>query len=146
MTLKEQIPIDCPQCKETTPTLIWRTLNVDVDPEDKELLFTGKINVFKCAKCGHEAGIETPLMYHDMRLAFVVQYYPPQYLNDKSFYEQFQLDGTLDVKGIAPENARIPLNLTAYLQKPYIVFNLNALLQYVVFRERLAQSKAKPEG
>lgn len=144
MTMKEEIPIPCPQCKETSPTLIWRTLNVDVDPEDKKLLFAGKVNVFKCAKCGHEAGIDTPLMYHDMRLAFVVQYYPAQYINDTKLYEQFLPDGTIDKK--MPEYSSIPLEGIEYLRKPHIVFNLNELLHYVVFRERLAQSKAKPEA
>jgi hypothetical protein len=142
MTLQEEISIDCPKCKHAQKTQIWRTLNVTVSPEDKELLFKGGVNVFHCANCGHKAGIDTPLMYHDMVLRYNVQFYPSQLLNDEQFYEPFRADGSINIAG-APPNIPMPDDGTMYLTKPHIVFNMNELLAYVVFRDKLAKAKGE---
>lgn len=92
----------------------------------------GAINTFSCDKCGHQAFIAAPLLYHDMTNRFCVQYYPPQALEDGGFYEQFSDRGEL------AEGVNLPKGMGAsYLFRPHIVFDINEMLRYITFRDRL---------
>jgi transcription elongation factor Elf1 len=70
MTLKRNETVKCPKCGHEENVELWDTLNVSLDPRDKELLFQGKINLFVCSECDHHAFINIPLLYHDMRRRF----------------------------------------------------------------------------
>jgi len=42
----------------------------------------GKINLFRCTACGHEAQIESPVLYNDYRIGLKIQYYPEHVLKE----------------------------------------------------------------
>lgn len=135
MTVKTTEKINCPNCQHEQMVDIYRTLNVTVDPDDKKRLFKGEINAFKCENCGEQIHISTPLMYHDMMLRFVVQYFPAQMLNDPKFLEQFNIEGQYKISDVPPQLLANPS--AGYLANPHFVFDLNELLTYVFFRDRL---------
>jgi predicted RNA-binding Zn-ribbon protein involved in translation (DUF1610 family) len=58
--------IECPECGLKQKVNIYESVNVTHDPDLKEELLQGKINIFKCHKCGHQSIINNPLLYHDM--------------------------------------------------------------------------------
>jgi Zn ribbon nucleic-acid-binding protein len=139
MTRLQEITMDCPQCRQSQKISIWQSLNATASPDDKEKLLKGEINVFHCVSCGHKAAIETPLSYHDLDLVYVVQFYPPQYLDDAEFFNNFTDDtmmGNPSLK-MPPDTVKTAIHML----KPHIVFSMNELRNYIVFRDRLAKAK-----
>src|ERR1039458_4857917 len=81
--------LECPHCGNKQETKVWHSVNVKLDPELKRKLFDAQINMFSCEKCGKKTFINAPLLYHDMTQQFFVQYYPPESLDEREFFLQF---------------------------------------------------------
>ena len=124
--------LQCPKCGHEQETTIWESINVSISPELKESLLKGEVNTFTCEKCGDNAFIAAPLLYHDMDAKFCVQYFPAEALDDGNFYEQFSDRGYL-AAGIGAPN----IKGVAYLYRPHIVFDINEMVRYITFRDRL---------
>ncbi len=129
MTQQAMQSIQCSKCETTQEVPVWSSLNVGLDPGLRQRLFQGEINKFCCSNCQYTAFLDSALLYHDMRREFAVQYYPPQYLNDPKFFGHFEPGNPPIVKGL-------PKNM-GYLRHPHIVFNMNELLNCIVFHERI---------
>ena len=129
--MRRSIEIKCPKCITEQSAFIFGSINVSNDPNLKELLFQGQINNFKCEKCGTEATISTPLFYHDMNKQILVQFFPPDLIENDNFLEHF-------IKEIEAIYSRYP-----YAKQTHIVFDMTELLRYIIFRDRLHEKKAK---
>lgn len=134
MTLEEPKNIECPECGKKQITTIWRSMNVSTDPEIKSSLFEGKINIFECDACGYSGFIPVPLLYHDMEKKFCVQYYPFELIDQEEFFIQFDMDGGLNRETFAQ------LELPEYMRRQHIVFDMDEMIRYIEFRERLVNS------
>lgn len=139
MSSQNPATVNCPACNHQQDVVIWNSLNVQVDPEAKEDLFTGKINVFKCEACAAEAGLNAEFMYHDMELQFCVQYMPPEALEYEEALESYEADGTLNPAILGPmATMKVPGRDVTYMLRPHVVFNMGEMLYYIIFREKLA--------
>ncbi len=143
MSLERPVNIACPKCKAEQEVIIWESLNVQVTPEAKEELFKGNINVFRCRSCGFEAHIPVDFMYHDMALKFVVQYFPFVFVeeDEERVFASYRPDGTMKIplsfmEDDDAEGTRI--QEASYMFKPHIVFDMEELVRYVIYREKLA--------
>jgi predicted RNA-binding Zn-ribbon protein involved in translation (DUF1610 family) len=134
MSVKEPVEAKCPACGDETQVTVWRSINVQQDPEAKELLLAGNVNVFRCPKCGYESLLDIDLLYHDMEEKFCVQYYPYERLSDDNFLANFSLEGEPALE--VPEGMRLKPDMD-YMAHPHIVFELGELVRYVAFRDRL---------
>ena len=143
MTLAQDQEVPCPECAATVTTTIWSSLNVTEDPQLKEDLFKGEINRFRCPSCGFETHIAAPLLYDDMEIGYMVQFNPPEALENESFYEGFTPDGKMDIgaggAALPGPHAELARKLADRTQ---IVFSMAELVRYVTFRERLSQFKS----
>jgi predicted RNA-binding Zn-ribbon protein involved in translation (DUF1610 family) len=128
--------LECPRCGNAQGVLVWESINVTIDPELKQNLFDAEINVFKCESCGNQAMINVPLLYHDMTNQFCVQYYPPELLDDPQFPQGFNPDGSMTMPGLP----MALLKSGEYLTRPHIVFDLNEMIRYVIFRDLINPS------
>ena len=72
MSIPTPVNISCPQCGKTQEFTVWRSVNVTVDPEVKEVLLKGKLTTFRCKSCGHEAIVPYDTIYHDMDRQFMI--------------------------------------------------------------------------
>jgi hypothetical protein len=70
MTIERQVELECPDCQEKQMTTVWSSINVQVNPEAKQELLKGQVNVLFCRTCGNHAIIATALLYHDMEEQF----------------------------------------------------------------------------
>jgi predicted nucleic-acid-binding Zn-ribbon protein len=125
----------CPKCRNTQVTAVWISINVALNPELRDKLFDADINMFSCQKCGQRAFVNLPILYHDMNRQFCVQYYPPGFLDNEDFFEQFTKDGKLRLPDITAGLLNDPSR--EYIGKPHIVFGMGEMVLYVQFRERL---------
>ena len=64
--------IICPKCQAHGEFDMWDSVNVDLDPQLREGIFSEDIFIYKCPKCGHETGIPYGTIYHDMTHRFMI--------------------------------------------------------------------------
>lgn len=75
-------------------------------------------------------------MYHDMAQQFCVQYYPPQSLEEPDFLRKFNPDASIHLTGLPA------IKGAHYITAPHVVFDMNEMIRYILFRDRLAELKA----
>jgi hypothetical protein len=139
MTVERQVELQCPKCHEMQMATVWTSINVHVSPEAKQELLKGKVNVLCCRKCGNYAGIVTALLYHDMEEQFCVQYYPFDRAMSANLLEDFGTQGDIRSENLGPTSG--------YLSRPpHVVFDMNELVRYVLFRDRLAEQAQAGES
>lgn len=139
MSQIETIEIECPECKEKQATTVWYSLNSSLDPEDKELLFAGKINMFHCQTCSHDAFIPLDFLYHDMGKRFCFQFYPLHYLENDEFFNSFTPEGQPAFGEMTEKTEK----QAPYFLRTHVVFSMDALIHYVMFRDKLFAKKSE---
>jgi len=132
MSVNEIKVVVCPHCQHEQTVKIWQSLNVAFDRTAKKELFEGKINLLVCENCQQKTFIPVPFLYHDPERQMAVQYFPGVVIRDEKFLGQFEIDGTY----AGDENAG--LEVPDYMHHLHLVFNMDELVTYVIFREVLA--------
>ena len=56
----EKETITCPKCGESHEVLVWKSLNAELNPKEKQQLLDGTFFKFTC-NCGYTADIIAPL-------------------------------------------------------------------------------------
>jgi len=135
VTRQRSVELDCPKCGEKRSVALYDSINVSLDPSLKDRLFKGEINSFKCDKCQEEASVPMPLLYHDMDKPFLVQYYPFNAVEDNEFLNQFSKEGESSPEVINS----IPRKLREHYKRIHIVFDMEELIRYVIFRDKIAE-------
>jgi hypothetical protein len=151
MSIKREEEIPCPRCGAAQTITVWESIDVEPDPEARDALFEARVNRFDCPTCDFDALVPVPLLYHDRRRQFVVQYFPFAWLDEPKFVERFSSDGRDQQVAEEFERAirdrRIPAG--AEPVEPHVVFEMAELVRYVLFRERVfdihAAEPAAPE-
>jgi hypothetical protein len=127
----KQIDVECPECGQTQRVDYWESINVDLDSSLRRQLFDGSVNFFRCENCNYEAIVNGPLLYHDMTRKFCIQYLPENWLEDISNFDTYSADGSMETY----------VNFSAmgidHLSRPHVVFDIEELLRYILFREML---------
>lgn len=146
--MSQQFPIEinCPKCGVKQTTIVWASLNATVDPEAKQALLRGEINIFRCQKCHVQVPLGFPLMYHDMVQKYTVHYFPFEAVGDDNFLERFTVDAKLtgeESPQNLPKAMQEIVDSAVYMREPHIVFDLAELAKYVVFRDRLYERYQK---
>ncbi len=132
MSIHENRTLNCPKCRQEQSIMVWSSINTSLDPNGRSRLFEGEINHFKCIKCSYESLIPIPLLYHDPDRKIAVHYFPPESMKKVEFLDQFDLHG----KFVTDE---IDFNVPEHLKDIHVVFNMNELVSYVIFREMLLE-------
>lgn len=139
MTIMEEQLIACPACGHRQLVECCQAVNVKRNPELKERLFKGELNIIKCDECGNRAVVDLVFLYHDMDRQFCVQYCPYDLVaqNSDKLSEMYTADGRLNIAaGIQlPESAH-------YMYEPHIVLSLDEMIRYIQFREALFEKSA----
>ena len=134
MTIKEEQVMGCPACGHKQIAEFYQAINVKLNPELKERLFKGELNMFVCEECGKKAVVDLVFLYHDMDKRFCVQYCPVELVVQQSdkLSEMYTVDGRLSV----PANIQLP-ETAQYMYEPHIVLSLDEMIRYVQFRDAL---------
>lgn len=133
MSIRENRLINCPKCDHEQTVMVWSSINASLNPEGRSKLFDGEINHFRCQKCVYESLIPTPLLYHDVDRKIAVHYFPPESMKKAEFLDQF------DVHGKFQTAEDLDFAIPQHLQDVHVVFNMNELVSYVIFREMLLE-------
>lgn len=61
----QQVQLNCQNCGTPFVAPVWSFIDVGAQPELKNALLSGQLNVAVCPNCGAGGMLATPLMYHD---------------------------------------------------------------------------------
>jgi hypothetical protein len=84
--IEREIP--CTFCQFPNAVEVWSVVNVKEDPELKDLLLGGELNMGECASCKKVYFAETFLLYHDPEAELLGFVYPYQARIDKDSFEK----------------------------------------------------------
>ena len=157
MSIHREEEIACPRCGKAQTVKIWESIDAVPDPEARAALFEAKINRFDCPSCDFDALVPVPLLYHDRRRQFVVQFFPFGLLDERDFVDRFTADGRdrQVAEAFARAQAARKIPPRAEAAEPHVVFDMAELVRYVLFRERVfdahvedvtAHTQPKPEN
>jgi hypothetical protein len=134
MTIREEQVMGCPTCGHKQKVEFYQAVNVKLNPELKERLFRGEINIFKCDECGNKAVVDLVFLYNDTDKRFCVQYCPFELVSERSdkLSGMYTIEGKLSI----PSNIQLP-ETAQYMYEPHIVLSLDEMIRYVQFREAL---------
>jgi len=133
LSIHENRTVNCPKCQQKQTDMVWSSINATLNPDGRNKLFDGQINHFKCVKCEYESLIPIPLLYHDPERKIAAHYFPPESMKKAEFLDQFDLDGKFVVTG------EVDFDVPDHLLDVHVVFNMNELVSYVIFREMLIE-------
>jgi len=131
-SINEESEIQCPNCNQKQEQVIYRSINVKFDPELRNDLFEGDINRFNCKYCQHTSIIPVSLLYHDMDREFAVHFFPSESMKKDKFLEKFDENGKMII-----EEDKIDFDPPEYMYDVQVVFQMDEMLNYILFREYL---------
>lgn len=136
MSKKNEIEVVCPHCEEKQNVIVWSSLNITLDPEARERLLKNRINRISCENCEKELPLRIGLLYHDMERGFCVQYFPIEMIVKENTAARFNRYGNLK-SGFNPKDGGENTKPFNYMDHIHIVFSMEELVRYVIFREKL---------
>lgn len=80
----------CPRCSAVQPFRAWQTVNTRISPEAAAQVLDCSLFLFQCQKCGAQAQLLHPLLYHDMEKRLMIYLMPPGSEDSKATLEQMK--------------------------------------------------------
>lgn len=115
--------IRCP-CGEVFEAELYNSINAEDDPELKEALICGEINVVCCPHCNEIFYAEHFLLYHDPSSELIAFVYPSSFKSDERFWKQRMHDDFKKAEDAMPASSKINY-------EPMILFGLDELVNLI---------------
>lgn len=125
-----QTQISCPRCQSPMIADVHQVIDVGQQPELKQRLLSGQINVAVCPSCGAAGQLSTPIVYHDPKHELFMLYVPTEM--DMNQMEREQWIGRLTrqvVDNLPPEQRK------GYLFQPQQIINMETFMEKVLETE-----------
>jgi hypothetical protein len=126
--LEREIP--CSHCRFPNSVEIWSIVNVKEDPELKDLLLGGELNMAECASCHKIFYAEHFLLYHDPEAELLAFVYPFEARSERATYEEKTRQDFEALKA-ASESA------SAFSYAPLTFFGLDELVRLLEEEEAM---------
>ncbi len=126
--------VQCPNCKQPVVMEIEQLFDVGTDPQAKQRLLSGTVNVLRCPHCGYQGNIATPIIYHDPAKELLLTYFPPE-LNVPVMEQERRNAPLLNriVNSLKQEQRK------GYLFKPQQMYTLQTLIEKVLEGEGITK-------
>lgn len=131
MSTFNDIDIECEHCGESFRGTVWVAIHAGQDPELKELLLGGELNLVSCPHCVHVAFHERFLIYQEPAAELVVYVYPEASRAQESELQKMMLSGFREAQVLLPEKERLPYD-------PILLFGLEELIEMLQREEAIA--------
>lgn len=140
-----QTQITCPNCHTPYVTDVYQLIDVGQQPELKQYILSGQLNLAVCPNCGAGGQLSTPLVYHDPAHELFMTYVPPEMNLDSMQREQ--IVGRLvrqAVEATPPEKRR------AYMFQPQSVLTMQMFMENIletegITKEMIARQRKQSE-
>lgn len=122
--------ITCPNCGTPYTADIYQVVDAAREPQLKEMLLTGQLNVAVCPNCGAGGRIATPLLYHDPAHDLFMVHVPQELNLDQVRREE--LIGRLAQQVM---NSTPPEKRRGYMLNPQMMLTMQGFLEKVLETE-----------
>jgi len=119
--------VQCPQCKNPAAVSLQSIIDVGQQPELKERLLRGRLNIMNCSVCKASGMVATPLLYHDPSSDLLLAFVPMQL--GLKMVDQEKTIGALTnalMSQIPAEQRK------GYLLQPNTVFSIETLIEEIL--------------
>lgn len=126
--------VACPQCRTPVSAEVEQLFDVGVEPQAKQKLLNGTVNVIQCPNCRFQGQIPVPIVYHDPGKELLLTYFPPE-LNTPVMEQERQIAPFMNrvVNSLKQEDRK------AYLFKPQQMFTYQNLIEKVLEGEGITK-------
>jgi hypothetical protein len=133
------IDMECPDCGEEFRGTVWVAIHAGQDPQLKELLLGGELNLVSCPECAHVAFHDHFLIYQDPAIELIAYVYPEIQKREETTLRAAMLQGFKDATESAPPDQR-----PAY--GPTLLFGLESLIELLQKEEEMAEQSDVAEA
>lgn len=119
--------VNCPSCGTVFQAPVDQILDVRMNPDIKNRLLNGAVNVAVCPSCGSGGALNIPFIYHDPENEIALLYLPVE--TGRTEVERQQFAGRLTrqlMDSLAPEERK------GYLLQPETFINMDTLIRRVL--------------
>jgi len=124
MSFLLETELTCPACKLPTQAEVWSIVSVREDPELKDLLLGGELNMVECHACKEIFYADHVLIYHDPDRELMAFVYPLSYADDRARWEDKSKRDFEELRKMGHEE-----NVLRY--EALVLFGLDELLKIV---------------
>ncbi len=121
-----QTQITCPRCQTRFTTDVFQIVDAQQQPELKQMLLMGALNVAVCPNCNFSSQLAMPLLFHDAEHEMLIVHVPME-LN-LPLPEQERIVGQL-TKAIA--DSAPPGEFKAYMLQPEMIMTMKTFMERV---------------
>ena len=72
-----QTRVNCPRCRTPIQADVEQLFDLNIDPQAKQRLLSGGVNVVNCPTCGYTGNVSVPIVYHDPDKELLLTFFPP---------------------------------------------------------------------
>jgi len=120
MSFRGRLETQCPNGCEPFETEVWTCIHAAKNPELKEQILAGQLNLIVCPHCCFTFYAEQSLVYLEPELELIAFIYPIPHEKEREHWEEKMKEDFLQFQSRLPENKRIPY-------APAIFFGLQGL-------------------
>ena len=122
-----KVQTSCPRCKTPVAVDVEQVFDLNSDPQAKQRLLSGQVNVIHCPNCGYDGMLGTPIIYHDPEKEFLFTFVPSEM--GLAVNEQERLIGPL----INQVVNRLPLEKRkAYILRPQTMLTFQTMVEKIL--------------
>ena len=139
MSTFNEIDVECEECGEEFKGVIWTAVHAQQDPELKDLLLGGELNILFCPKCSHVAYQDHFVLYQDPMAELIAYIYPPAQEHDAEFLRKTMMTNFAEAQEIYKPKDR-------KYYDPILVFGLDAFVRMMEREDRRAEQSQIAEA
>jgi hypothetical protein len=133
------IDINCENCGHEFRGTIWTAVNAQEDPELKDLLLGGELNMVMCMECAHVQYQDHFVLYQDKKTEIVAYIYPEKQKEQESELAKITTEGFREAQAVFSESKRLDY-------QPLLVFGLTAFVRFLHDEIKLAEQSDVAEA
>ncbi len=122
-----QTQTNCPRCRQPIVAEIQQLFDLNTDPQAKQKILSGAVNVARCQSCGYTGALSTPIVYHDPEKELLLTYFPPEL--GLPLNEQERMIGPLITQ---VTNKLPPEKRKAYLLRPQTMLTMQTMIDRIL--------------
>jgi len=117
-----EIDVACEECAEEYKGIVWTAVHAQQDPELKDILLGGELNILVCPKCSHASYQDHFVLYQDPAAELMAYIYPPDQADEKDFLRQSMLRSFHEAQQVYPPKERKDY-------EPILIFGLETFVE-----------------
>src|SRR5262245_20021163 len=136
----QAIQLTCPNCRAPMRAQLVTLIDVGRQPELKNYLLAGQLNLAVCPNCGTPAMVAAPLIYHDPAKQLFLVHFPQQLNARPDEQERFIGDATQAIMRGMPADAP-----RGYLLNPRRFLTLNSLVDTILEADGISREMVEAQ-